>query len=216
MAIYVMFKCCKCQYENKNSCVKLHLYSCSRNKTNVYQNVCEHFGVMYSFETHWRFIKWFKIIIEATSFCRICNHKYYFGRKTFNEKDYDYNDYDYCGNCKNVLAYSVHGYRYENDGRGFNLQRRLLQEEKERIRKIQEERKRQQKIKKMKETIEKQIELNNELDKNIDELTQCDTNWIENEYKQINMTTENTFSNNINFNAVEEMNNLINFQIIKI
>ena len=54
---------------------------------------------------------------------------------------------------QNCLAYSVHGYDYLNDGRGMILQRKLLQEEKERLKKIQEEKmekiRKQQKLEKM-------------------------------------------------------------------
>ena len=115
------------------------------------------------------------------------------------------------------MAFSVNGYNYGNDGRGFNLQRRLLQEEKERIRKIQEEERermrKQRKIEQMEKKLKKQIELNNELNRNIEE--NCDTNCIENEYNQLIMTIDTTFSNNLNFNVMEEMNNLIYFQMIK-
>ena len=71
----------------------------------------------------------------------------------------------------------------------------------------------QRKIEQMEKKLKKQIELNNELNRKIEE--KCDTNCIENEYNQLIMTIDTTFSNNLNFNVMEEMNNLINFQMIK-
>ena len=217
MAIYVMFKCCKCQCENIQSSLKLHLLSCSLNVSNIYYNICEHFKVKYSYITHWRFIYWWQIEIKATAICRNCNSDYFFGNLKFDKDHYEYNDYYACQNCKTVLAFSVNGYNYGNDGRGFNLQKRLLQEEKERIRKIQEEERermrKERKIEQMEKKLKKQIELNNELNRKIEE--NCDTNCIENEYNQLIMTIDTTFSNNLNFNVMEEMNNLINFQMIK-
>lgn len=218
MAIYVMFKCCKCQSEKINSSLKIHLFTFLGSEENIYKNICEHFAVKYTCIINCGFftIGW-KITIEATSYCRNCGNKINFGPNTFNKKYYTYNDYHKCENCKTVLAYSVHGYDYLNDGRGMILQRKLLQEEKERLKKIQEEKmekiRKQQKLEKMEEIIKRQKELNNELDKNIEE--KCDINLINNEYQQLTMTIETTFSNNINFNALEEMNNLINFKMIK-
>ena len=142
-----MFKCCKCQCENIQSGLELHLFSYSKNESNIYYNICEHFKVKYSYITHWQGIFWWKIELKATAICRNCNSDYFFGNLTLDEDNYEYNDYYACSNCKTVLAFSVDGYNFKNDGRGFNLQRRLLQEEKERIRKIQEIRmKKQRKI----------------------------------------------------------------------
>ena len=97
------------------------------------------------------------------------------------------------------------------------MQKRLLQEEKEKIIKIQEEERERMrkkgKIEQMEKKLRKKIELNNELNKKNEE--NCDTNCIENEYNQLIMTIDTTFSNNLNFNVIEKMNNLINFQMIK-
>ena len=50
MAIYIYLQCCKC----KNS-HKLHLYSFSFNQYEIFNNLCEHFNIKYTYITNFGF-----------------------------------------------------------------------------------------------------------------------------------------------------------------
>ena len=132
MAIYIWMLCCKC-YQS----IKLHLYSCSKNKHDIFVKLCEHFNVKYTYICKWGFftLGW-KIILEVKVQCRKCNHNYYnFGQITFNSGYYNLDRLHNC--CYNVFSLSVDGYKFLNDGKG-NLLQAKLRENQEKIKKEQE------------------------------------------------------------------------------
>ncbi len=129
MAIYIWMLCCKC---HKN--IKLHLYSCSKNKNDIFVKLCDHFNVKYTYICKWGFftLGW-KITLEVKVQCRKCNHNYYnFGQITFNSDYYNLDRLYDC--CYNVFSLSVDGYKYLNDGKG-NLLQAKLKENEEKIKK---------------------------------------------------------------------------------
>ena len=66
MAIYIWMLCCKCHQS-----IKLHLYSFSKNKHDIFVKLCEHFNVKYTYICKWGFftLGW-KIILEVKVQCR--------------------------------------------------------------------------------------------------------------------------------------------------
>jgi hypothetical protein len=73
MAIYIYLQCCKC----KNS-HKLHLYSFSFNQYEIFNNLCEHFNIKYTYITNFGFftLGW-SITLEVKVQCRKCEESYY-------------------------------------------------------------------------------------------------------------------------------------------
>ena len=196
MAIYIWMLCCKC---HKN--IKLHLYSCSKNKNDIFVKLCDHFNVKYTYICKWGFftIGW-KIILEVKVQCRKCNHNYYnFGQITFNSDYYNLERLYDC--CYNVFSLSVDGYKYLNDGGGALLQAKLKENE-EKIKKEQE--------------LNKQLEIQNKENQNLDESFKYDSNFIDEEFNKF--LSEETFKLNWNLtlDIEEKIDEQLNFQIVKI
>ena len=196
MAIYIWMLCCKC---HKN--IKLHLYSCSKNKNDIFVKLCDHFNVKYTYICKWGFftLGW-KIILEVKVQCRKCNHNYYnFGQITFNSDYYNLERLYDC--CYNVFSLSVDGYKYLNDGEG-NLLQAKLKENEEKIKKEQE--------------LNKQLEIQNKENQNLDKLFKYDSNFIDEEFNKF--LSEETFKLNWNLtlDIEEKIDEQLNFQIVKI
>ena len=196
MAIYIWMLCCKC---HKN--IKLHLYSCSKNKNDIFVKLCDHFNVKYTYICKWGFftLGW-KIILEVKVQCRKCNHNYYnFGQITFNSDYYNLERLYNC--CYNVFSLSVDGYKYLNDGKGTLLQAKLKENE-EKIKKEQE--------------LNKQLEIQNKENQNLDKLFKYDSNFIDEEFNKF--LSEETFKLNWNLtlDIEEKIDEQLNFQIVKI
>ncbi len=196
MAIYIWMLCCKC---HKN--IKLHLYSCSKNKNDIFVKLCDHFNVKYTYICKWGFftLGW-KIILEVKVQCRKCNHNYYnFGQITFNSDYYNLDRLYDC--CYNVFSLSVDGYKYLNDGEG-NLLQAKLKENEEKIKKEQE--------------LNKQLEIQNKENQNLDESFKYDRNFIDEEFNKF--LSEETFKLNWNLtlDIEEKIDEQLNFQIVKI
>ena len=196
MAIYIWMLCCKC---HKN--IKLHLYSCSKNKNDIFVKLCDHFNVKYTYICKWGFftLGW-KIILEVKVQCRKCNHNYYnFGQITFNSDYYNLDRLYDC--CYNVFSLSVDGYKYLNDGEG-NLLQAKLKENEEKIKKEQE--------------LNKQLEIQNKENQNLDKLFKYDSNFIDEEFNKF--LSEETFKLNWNLtlDIEEKIDEQLNFQIVKI
>ena len=151
MAIYVLFQCCKC-----NSKKRIHLYSFTKNKYDVYYSLCEHFNVRYSFKCKFGFFNlgWY-IILEVKVQCKNCNNKYYkFNDITFNSDYYQYANRHSC--CYNVFSFTVDGYKYVSDGEGLLAQAKQKEEE-ENFKKQQEMRKKQEE--RMKKEFEEHLKI---------------------------------------------------------
>ena len=234
MAIYIVFQCCKC-----NSKRRLHLYSISTNQYDIYDKLCEHFNIRYSYTCKWGFftLGW-EIILEVKVQCRKCNSNYYnFGSNKYNSSYYENDMHHAC--CYNVFLVSVNGYNYANDGKGLLLQQKQKELEdafkKQQQIKIQEEIERQQEIRRQKEMkkqqeIQKQKELeiqkeklkiNNimERQKNeeieIAQLYNCDTDFIDSELSHLCNSADIKINNELSFDVFQNINENSNFQISK-
>ena len=233
MAIYVLFKCLRCDKEGHTSEIRKHLYSCSRNKDYIRSRVCDHFEVIYSYEAKWGvFTIGWKIRINVKHICQKCGKTRCYEEKTYNSKNYQFDEYKDC--CYNVFSYSVRGYDY-GSGDGYRLQDNLdeeLRKEKERKREEQERKRKREEERKRKEEIErerkrqemenkrKEEQIFNQIEEESNKLTEelnniCDINWIEDENNQIMINEETKFSININFNIKAEINKIYNYKIVK-
>ena len=192
MAIYVLLQCCKC-----NRSIKLHLYSFSKNKYGVYVSLCEHFNIIYSFTTNYKFFSlgW-RIVLEVKVQCRKCSRKYFnFGTQSFNSENYNLDIYHTC--CYNVFIFSVDGKKFSSDGAGFLLQKKL---------KEKEEKFRAEQDKKMEE--EEKFKNN--------EIINFDMDYIDEEYEELIIKENNKIANVLNFDILEEIEKHTNFQISKV
>jgi len=191
MAIYVLMQCCKC-----NRSKKLHLYSFSKNKFGMSIQLCEHFNVIYSYTTKYKFFSlgWY-IILEVKVQCRKCLQNYYnFGSNTFNSEFFSLDLMHQC--CYNVFILSVDGGKFLSDGKGYLLQKKLKeQEEKFRIeqdkRKLEEERKKK------------------------NEEFKLDMNYIDIECDQMIIKEDNKISIDLSFDIREEIEKKMNYQLSK-
>lgn len=192
MAIYVLMQCCKC-----NRSLKLHLFSFSKNKYNIYTRLCEHFNVVYSFTTKYKFFSlgWY-IILEVKVQCRKCQHNYYnFGQITFNAENYNIDLMHNC--CYNVFILSVDGSKFLSDGKGYLLQKKLKENE-EKFRIEQDEKRKKEEEEEKTEKIK------------------FDLDYIDDEYDKMIIKEDNKIFLDLNFDAKEEIEKKINFQYSKI
>ena len=215
MAIYVLFKCLRCAQEGYNSEIRVHLYSCSRNKDNINRQLCEHFDVFYSYECHWGIFTFgWKIIINVKHKCRNCGKTRTYDERKCNSKNYSFAQFKDC--CYNVFSYTVRGYDYDS-GEGYELQKVLDEQlRKMRIEKESEERKRREQLenkRKEERIINEQEEENNKYTEEFETIS--DINWIEKENEKIMMNEETKFSVNITFNIKTEINKISNYKIVK-
>lgn len=192
MAIYALMQCCKC-----NRSLKLHLYSFSKNKYDQIIRLCEHFNVIYSSTSKYKFFSlgWY-IILEVKVQCRKCSQNYFnFSPITFNAENYSVDLFHKC--CYNVFIFSVDGYGFKSDGRGYLLQKKLKeQEEKYKLEqdaiRLEEERKQKNKT------------------------INFDMNYMEDEYEQMSIKEDNEISLDLNFDIREEIDKKCNFQVSKV
>lgn len=192
MAIYVLLQCCKC-----NNRIKLHLYSFTKNKFDVFSKLCEHFNVKYSYKCKYGFFSlgW-RIILEVKVQCRKCSKNYFnFGTNTMSSDYYDYDNHHSC--CYNVFIISVSGSKYANDGTGLLMQAKLREQE--------EQFKLEQKTKRQEEKRKK-----------IDKLFEYDMNYIDDELNQLLINENTKMSNDLNYDISEEIDKKFNFQIGKV
>ena len=227
MAIYILLQCCKCQ-----SRIRLHLYSFSKNKYDIYSQLCEHFNIRYSYTAKYGFFSlgW-SINLEVKVQCRNCNNKYYnFGNNTFNADYYEYNNDHSC--CYNVFIVSVAGNTYSTDGKGLLLQakQRELEEkfkkekEKERI----EEEKRRRKIKerleiqrKKEERMLKKLKIKNEIErqkeeeKKLNQLCNFDISYMDSEIDNLLISADYKLNSELNFDIEEKLKEKYDFKLTK-
>ena len=192
MAIYVLLQCCKC-----NNSIKLHLYSFSINKFDIFSKLCEHFNVRYSYTCKYGFFSlgW-RIILEVKVQCRKCFKSYYnFGKNTFNSDFYNYDNYHDC--YFNVFIMSVCGNIFAKDVKGLLLQKKLREQE--------EKFKMEQEIKRQKE--EK---------KQLDKIFDYDLDYIDEKLNQTLIKEDTRLSIDLNFDINEEIDKKYNYTISKI
>ena len=195
MAIYIWMLCCKCHQS-----IKLHLYSFSTNKHDIFVKLCE-LNVKYAYICKWGFftLGW-KIILEVKVQCRKCNHNYYnFGQITFNSDYYNLDIIYDC--CYNVFSLSVDGYKFLNDGKG-NLLQAKLKENQEKIKKEQE--------------LNKQLDIQNKENHHLDKLFKYDMNFIDEEFNKFLSEETYKLNWNLTLDIEEKIDEQLKFQIVKI
>ena len=192
MAIYVLLQCCKC-----NQKIKLHLYSFSKNKLDIFSKLCEHFNVKYSYKSNYGFFSlgW-RIILEVKVQCRKCFKNYFnFGKNTFNSEFYNYDNYHDC--CFNVFIMSVCGNIFAKDGQGLLLQKKLREQE--------------EKFK-----IEQEITRQKEEKRQLEKIFDYDMDYIDEKLNQTLIKEDTRLSIDLNFDINEEIDKQYNYIISKV
>ena len=195
MGIYIWMLCCKCQKS-----IKLHLYSFSSNKYDIFQKLCEHFNVKYTYICKWGFftLGW-KIIFEVKVQCRKCNHYYInLGQKTLNSDYFNVEQQHIC--CYNVFNLSIDGNKFLTSGEG-NLKQAKLKESEEKVKK---------EIDFIKHSKIKKKE-NNKLKK----LFNFDMNFINEEFNKFLSEEESKFTIDLTFDIEEKIDEQLNYKIVK-
>lgn len=201
MAIYVLLQCCKC-----NSQKRLHLYSCSRNKDDIYSCLCGHFNVRYSYTCKFGFFSlgW-SIVLEVKIQCKKCKKHYNFGNNTFNSNYYSYDNHHVC--CYNVFRVNVSGYGYASDASGLSLQKKQSELE-EKLKKVEQEKKEKRKIEKIIETQNKETE-------KLKQLYNFDTDFIDSEMNQLLNSLDYKINNELNYDIEENIQKKNNLKFCK-
>ena len=158
--------------------------------------LCEHFNVIYSYTTKYKFFSlgWY-IILEVKVQCRKCLQNYYnFGSNTFNSEFFSLDLMHQC--CYNVFILSVDGGKFLSDGKGYLLQKKLKEQE-ENFRLKQDKRKRKEERKKKNEKFK------------------FDMNYIDIECDQMIIKEDNKISIDLSFDIREEIEKKMNYQLSK-
>ena len=179
MAIYVLLQCCRCNEQKR-----LHLYSCSRNKDDIFYNLCKHFTLRYTYTCKFGFftLGW-KIILEVRIKCQNCNSNYSFQENTFNKGRANFDAHHIC--CGNVFRMNVSGYDYASDNSGLELQAKEDRRRGEEEKKAEEE-----KSKKI-----KRLKLSNSLN----------TDFIDTETEKLTNELDFEINNELNFDIGENL-----------
>ena len=144
--MYVLFRCCKCELENKNEIekkLKIHSYSWNKEKEPyVIDKLCDHFSqIELKWKTKYGFftLGWQVRIYDVKVECVISHHKLCFQDQTFNCNNKSYEDVIDC--CDNVIVYSAHEGKFDCSDDVKNLQRNInqIKEAKEKLKKLKEE-----------------------------------------------------------------------------
>ena len=208
MAIYIYLQCCKC----KNS-HKLHLYSFSFNQYEIFNNLCEHFNIKYTYITNFGFftLGW-SITLEVKVQCRKCEESYYnFGKITFNSENYD-KELDYVC-CNNVFSIGVSGDKFSNNGKALLKQEKINKEIRDKLK--MEEEKRNQERRKIEEEKRNQEKIEIERQNYINKIFDYDMNYIDEDLNDILLYQNTQLSIDLTFDINEEIEKKLNYNVVK-
>ena len=208
MAIYIYLQCCKC----KNS-HKLHLYSFSFNQYEIFNNLCEHFNIKYTYITNFGFftLGW-QIVLEVKVQCRKCEDSYHnFGKITFNSENYD-KELDYVC-CNNVFSICVSGDDYFNNGKALLKQEKINKEIRDKLK--MEEEKRNQERRKIEEEKRNQEKIEIERQNYINKIFDYDMNYIDEDLNDILLYQNTQLSFDLTFDINEEIEKKMNYNVVK-